>query len=251
VLRRTLTLAVVVARMLATSDAPAREGTVVPITVTGARVHAGDLIGALPADAALLDVGPAPAAAGSRFLSREELLMVLREQGVAYAGPLPDGFRIKRKLRVLTTAELTRVVAGALEGHLPKGTTFTGITPTAAVSVPEGWTSVTASVPRPPHRTGRLTTGSTVRFLEGADCIWSLGVEVQLSMSAEAVPFDVPRGSHVAFVIRRGLVEVRASGVVSTDADVGELTSVVVTTSGKALPARIEDPTTAVMVETP
>jgi flagella basal body P-ring formation protein FlgA len=63
--------------------------------------------------------------------------------------------------------------------------------------------------------------------------------------------YDVPRGSHVTFVIRRGLVEVSSTGTVTADADIGSVTPVVVMPSGRSLPARIEDANTAVMVDTP
>jgi DNA-binding IclR family transcriptional regulator len=88
-------------------------------------------------------------------------------------------------------------------------------------------------------------------FFEGDRALWSLSVAVDLLLSKEATVYDVPRGSRVTFMIRRGLVEVSSTGTVTTDADIGSVAPVVVMPSGRSLLARLEDAHTAVMVDTP
>ncbi len=231
--------------------AEGRAPSVITIAVTGTRVHAGDLVAGLATETAELDLGPAPTSTGTRFIPREELLSFLRERNVTLGASVPDGFRVRRALRSLSTSDLNGIVSTALAGHLPRGVAFAGLVASPTAVVPDGWSDVVAAVPRPPHRAGRLTSSATLRFMSGLECVWSLTVGVDLALSPDAVPFDVPRGSHVAFVIRRGLVELRATGVVSSDVDVGDVATVTVTPSGKSLPARLEDASTAVMVDVP
>jgi flagella basal body P-ring formation protein FlgA len=86
-------------------------------------------------------------------------------------------------------------------------------------------------------------------FFDDDEALWTLSVPVYLALSQEAMAYDVPRGTRVTFVVRRGLVEVRTSGTVTADVDVGSVAPVTVSPSGRSFPARLEDDTTAIMVE--
>jgi hypothetical protein len=225
----------------------ASELRVSSVMVRSPRVHLSDLVSGLP-DGSEVDLGPAPAFDGSRFIPREEVLKALGQRGASASGSLPDGYRVRRALRVLTVPDVVTMVTAATEGILPRGASL-GKVFAREVKVPDGWTEVRCTVPHPPHRTGSVSSTVTLGLYRGPDSLWVLTVPVELGLSDEAVPFDVPRGSHVNFVVRRGLVEVSSSGTVTVDADVGDVAAVAVAPSGRVLPARLEDANTAVMVD--
>ena len=138
-------------------------GRVSSVVVTGTRVHLGDLVSGLQDDLSGVDFGPTPASTGTRFISREDVVSALREHGADASVSLPDGFRVRRQLRVLRAAEVTRMVTDALQGKLPRGTTLAEIKAPESVRVPDGWTDVRCDLPRPPHRIRRCRRPSRSR----------------------------------------------------------------------------------------
>ncbi len=230
----------------AVGAAPSRVATVV---VRGTRVHVGDLVSGLPDAIQAVDLGPAPALEGSRLISRLEVTGVLADHGADPAVVVAEGYRVRRQLRVLTAADIAAMVRDAIPARLPRGATLGRVLPRQSVTVPDGWTDVRCEVPHPPHRAGLAVSNVLVSLYNGPDALWTLTVPVELVLSDDAVAFDVPRGSHVTVVVRRGLVEVRATGTVNVDADIGDLAPVTVLPSGRALPGRVEDATTVVLVE--
>ena len=224
---------------------------VTDVTVKGSRVHLGDVVAGLASEVADLDLGPAPSFRGTRVIGRDEIVRALHEQGIDGVRSVPEAVRVHRRLRTLNAAEVSRIVTSLLQERLPKGTTLGEVRPLPSVVLPDGWTDIYCDLPRPPHRTGPLASAVTLSFFEGDRALWSLSVAVDLLLSKEATVYDVPRGSRVTFMIRRGLVEVSSTGTVTTDADIGSVAPVVVMPSGRSLLARLEDAHTAVMVDTP
>jgi hypothetical protein len=239
-----------VALALVTLPRHAHGDSTVNITVLGARVHLGDVVPGLASDVASTDLGPAPASTGTRVVTRAEIEQALHAHGIDGSTTLPAAVRVHRKLRALDAAELSRIVTGALGEKLPRGAFLAGVR-ASHVSVPDGWTEVRCELPHPPHKAGPFASAANVTFFDGGQALWTLSVPVDLTLTAEAETYDVPRGSHVTFVIRRGLVEVSSSGTVTIDTDIGGVAPVVVAPSGRSLPARMEDARTAVMVESP
>jgi hypothetical protein len=219
------------------------------VSIVGSRIHLSDLISGLPEDVGKDDVGPSPAFAGTRVVTRSEVLALLLEHGVTSPPSLPDAYRVHRKLRALTSNEVTDLVTGDLRAKLPVGVSLGEVRAGRLTRVPDGYTAVRCEVPRPPHRVGRVASVATVAFLSGSDVLWTMTVPVDLLLSEAALPYDVPHGSHVFVLVRRGLVELRSEGTVTVDADIGTVTPVLVQASGRSFRARLEDAQTAVMVE--
>jgi hypothetical protein len=225
--------------------------SVVNVTVKGARVHLGDVLAGLDAAVANVDMGPSPASSGTRIVTRDEIAQALHEHGIDGSTTLPSAVRVHRKLRMLDAAEIGRVVGEGLEAHPARGTTLAGVRAPKTTPVPDGWTDVRCDLPHPPHKAGPFASAVTITWFDGTQALWTVNVPVDLVLSDEAAVYDVPRGSHVNFVIRRGLIEVTAKGTTTTDADIGGVAPVLVMPSGRSLPARLEDAQTAVMLETP
>jgi hypothetical protein len=220
------------------------------VSVSSSHLRVGDLIADLDSEAAAIDLGPSPAAGGSRVVDRDEILRAFREHGMDPPHVVPVAMRVVRKMQRIDRDTISSLVRTTLGENLPRGVTLTDVHATRA-SIPDGWTRTTCEIPRPPHKTGPLTSSANLTFFEGDQALWSLSVPVEIVLTQEAVPFDVSRGSHLSLVIRRGLVEVSAAGTASGDADVGGLVQVVLASSGRAIPARLEDKDHAVAVGLP
>jgi len=244
-------LSLVASAALATAGSPAAATSIVDVTVTGTRIHLGDVVVGLGPDVANVDMGPAPAATGVRMMSREELAEALHAHGVEHPAMLPRAVRVHRKLKRLSPDDLGRIVTDGLSGRLTRGVSLQTVNPTGAVTVPEGWTEVRCEVPRPPRRLGTLASAASVTFFDGSQALWTVSVPVALVLSQEATLFDVPRGTRVTLFVRRGLVEVSSSATVSSDADVGSVVPVVVAPSGRTLSARLETDHAAVVIDSP
>jgi hypothetical protein len=220
------------------------------VTVMGPRIHLGDVVIGLAPEVAETDLGPAPASTGTRVVTRSEMAEALHTHGIEGSTSLPFAVRVHRKLRVLDAGKISEIVTGALGEKLPRGTLLHAVRASGTVRIPDGWTEVRCDLPHPPHKAGPFASAVSLSFFAAGQALWTMSVPVDLLLTQEAESYDVPRGSHVTFVIRRGLVEVSSSGTVTIDADVGSVAPVVVMPSGRSLPARLEDARTAVMVET-
>ena len=64
--------------------------------------------------------------------------------------------RVVRAMRKLGAAELERLARGALSSTMPRGALLAAVRVPRTADVAEGWDSVTAALPHPPHRTGAL-----------------------------------------------------------------------------------------------
>lgn len=231
---------------------PAAASPPLRVAVTGARVRVADVVPDAPPDAAAVDLGPAPAPGGTRLIERAAILRALRERQATEPAHLPEAVRVSRRTRTLSPAELERLVRDALPpGRLPRGAALTAVRPPRALEVPAGWSAVAAELPRPPRRAGPFATTAYLSFLLGEDTLARVAVPVDLALPAGAAAPDLARGAAVTLVVRRGLVEVRASGSAGADADVGDTLPVVLRPAGRVLRARLVERDLALALEEP
>ena len=73
-------------------------------------------------------------------------------------------------------------------------------------------------------------------------------VTLVLELSHEAAAPTLAKGARVDLVIARGATRISASGVALDDAELGEVKSFRVSSTGKVLRARLDSPTLAVVV---
>jgi Chaperone for flagella basal body P-ring formation len=241
-------LATILLSLPAAAAGPGAHATEIPVASSHLRM--GDILADLDAESAAIDLGPAPAASGSRVVDHEELVRAFREHGIEPPHVLPGAVRIVRKMRRLSPRDLGDLVRSGLQESLPRGATVADVHGTST-SVPDGWTRATCEVPRPPHKAGSITSSASLTFFEGEQALWRMSVPVDLALSSEVTAYDVARGGHLTLIIRRGLVEVSASGTAGADADVGDLVPVILLPSGRTLSARLEDKDHASLVGTP
>lgn len=231
---------------------PAAASPPVRVAVAGPRVRVGDVLPDAPPDAAAVDLGPAPAVGGTRLIEREAILRALRERQATEPARIPESVRVSRRTRTLSPAEVERLVRDALPpGRLPRGAALTAVRPPRALEVPAGWSAVTAELPRAPRRAGPFAATAYVSFLLDGDTLARVPVPVELTLPAEAAAPDLARGAAVTLVVRRGLVEVRASASAGADADVGDTLPVVLRPAGRVLRARLVERDPAVALEEP
>jgi flagella basal body P-ring formation protein FlgA len=110
---------------------------------------------------------------------------------------------------------------------------------------------VSVELARPPRRVGPFSATAYLDLRRGDELIARVPVRVDLTLSAEAATPDLARGAAVTLVVRHGLVEVRASGSATADADVGETLPVMLRPSGRIIRARLIEPALAVALEEP
>jgi hypothetical protein len=222
----------------------------VDVPVSSYHIRVGDLIADLEPASAAVDLGPAPAANGSRVVDREEIVRAFHDHGLDPPRHIPAAMRVVRKMQHLDPKAVEDVVRSCLAVSLTRGATVAEVS-ASRTSVPDGWTRATCQVPRPPHKAGPLTSTASVVFFEEEQALWRISVPVGLSLSQEASQYDVPRGTHLTLVIRRGLVEVGTAATAGADADVGDLMPVFLLPSGRTISARVEDRDHAVALGSP
>lgn len=230
----------------------ARATPPVHVAVNGPRVLVGDVLRNAPPDAAAIDLGPAPAAGGSRLLDRAQILRALREHQATEPARIPEAVRVVRAVRVLRAPELDRLVRDALPpDRLPRGATLAAVRAPRPLEVPAGWSAVTVDLPRPPRRTGSFPTTALVSFLRDAEVLARVPVPVELTLTPEAALPDLARGAAVTLLVRQGLVEIRVSASAGADADVGDTLPVLLRPAGRVLRARLLERDLALAVEGP
>lgn len=214
------------------SAAPPRD-----VVVTGTRVHVADVVPSTDADTGAVDIGPSPTAGGSRLITRSEILAALAAKQVAAPAGVPDAIRVVRKAKRLSPSEMNSIVRGSVAAKPPaRGVRLAAVKLEHPVDVAEGWTRVDVDVPRPPKRVGSFTTTAIASFFAAdGDVTARVPVPVELEVSADGATYDTARGAPLTLIVRRGYVEVRASGVAMVDADVGDPVPVQLRTSGRVV----------------
>ena len=239
-------VALQVAASPATGATPVKE-----VQVMGPRVHLIDVVPTAPAAFATADLGPAPAPGGSRFVTQEELRTAAAGASAKVIASLPPAIRVVRKMRKLTAVDLERETRKAiLATGLRRGVTIAAVRAPKSSEIADGWTSITASVPKPPRRAGRVPTTAALTFSRGAEILARLAVPIDLDLAAEAAIPDIAKGAALAVTVKMGLVEITAAALAAADADIGEELLVTLRPSGRVLRAVLIAPGKA-LIATP
>ncbi|MFO0592820.1 MAG: flagella basal body P-ring formation protein FlgA [Polyangiaceae bacterium] len=221
------------------ASSPARGAAPVKeVQVVGPRVHLADVVPTVPAAVASADLGPAPAPGGSRFVTQDELRSAAAGAGAKVIASLPATVKVTRKMKKLTAAEVDKETRKAiLAVGLRRGVTIAAVRAPKLSEVADGWTAVTASMPKPPRKTGRVPTTCALTFSRGTEVLARLAIPVDLDLAAEAAIPDTAKGAAVVVTVKSGLVEISAAALAAIDADVGEEILVNLRPSGKQLRA--------------
>jgi hypothetical protein len=220
------------------------------VVIAHARLTVGDVLPTAAPDAAPMDLGLSPALGGSRMLDRDEIALAFTSRQMDAPADIPQVVRVTRKADHIGSVELDQIVRQALDARMPKGASLTGIHLTRPLEVPSGWTRVSAELPRPPRKTGPLSSATTLSFFEGDQPIAMASIPVDLVLSDLALVPDVSRGSRITLVIRRGLVEISTLGSANIDGDIGDAVPILLKPSGHIVQARIEDRDHAIALDT-
>jgi hypothetical protein len=148
-------------------------------------------------------------------------------------------------------AELARAALASSPVRLPKGTKVVAARPSTAtdVRVPIAPSRVTIDLTAPARRVGPVVATAVLVFWKDSDIAARIPLRLDLSVPPEALVYDVPKGGVVTLVVRRGLVEVSAQAVTSSDADIGDVVQVLLRPSGRALRAELVAKDRALAVE--
>ena len=243
--------ALVIAAAFALVAAPALADKAPPQKqIAHARVVLADIVDRCPEELASLDLGPAPAPGSTRLIAKADIEAALPEGAPRFK--IPQAVRVARKIKSLTVKDLESTATSALgEIELGRGAKLSAVHPRATVGVAEGYDSVTASLPRPPRRSGKFSTTATLSFREGDVELSRIEVPIDLDLPKEATQPDVKKGSKVTFVLDRGVVQIKATGTAGADVDVGDALSVTIVDSGRALRGRLVQRDPAVVEEIP
>jgi len=135
--------------------------------------------------------------------------------------------------------EIVRTALASSPGKLPKGARVVAVRASSTIEIPLAPTQTTIETSPVPRRAGSVSTHAVLSFWKEADVAARLPVTVDLDVPAAALLADVPKGTALTLVVRRGLVEVTAGAVTSADADVGDVIQVLLRPSGRAMRAQI------------
>jgi hypothetical protein len=147
--------------------------------------------------------------------------------------------------------ELARTAITTSAARLPKGAQLVAARPSvaSAVEIPIAPSRVTIEVTPPPRRAGAVVATAVLVFWKDAEVSARVPLHLDLTVPPEALLFDVPKGGVLTLVVRRGLIEVSAQAVTSSDADIGDVVQVLLRPSGRALRAQVVARDSAIAVE--
>lgn len=234
---------VMIAPGVAGASAPVAE-----VQVTTNHVHLSDVVHNAPAELADIDLGVSPGAGGSRIFDKGELALALGDKASRVS--LPNAIRIVRKMHKLDVAEVTKTATDGIT-HLTlwRGVTLAKVKPTHSSDVPEGWTKINIEIPKPPRRSGTLSTNATLAFETDGETTAKVIVPIELTLSEDAAKPEVAHGAMIQLVVKRGLVEVATPATAGADGDAGDVISVTVQASNRVLRARVQDATHVVALD--
>ena len=225
---------------------------ILQVAVLGPRIHVSDVVSGSTEDAGAIDLGPVPTAGGSRVIVRAEIVAALKEHGEVEPHAIPGSVRVVRKMTQLTAADIERTIREALtSSKMPRGATLAVVRAPRVLDLPDGYTSTTTELQKPPHRAGAFSTNVILSFFRDAEVLARVSVPIELSLSTDAASFDLVKGAPVTLVIRRGLVEVTAPATAAADADVGDAFPILLRPSGRVISARLTDKSHALSLEQP
>jgi hypothetical protein len=216
------------------------------VAVEGPRVSLAEVV----ADAPEADLGPAPALAGDRLLTKDDLVaVVISKGGDPKKLKIPAAVRLVRKTKKLAAAELEQELRSKLA--LKKGATLVAVRAPKSVEIASGWTSVEIATPKLPHKVGSFTTTATITFVRPPEVLGKSLVPIDLSLGPDAAKWDVVAKDVINLVVRKGVVEISAPATAGGDADVGDVLQVTVKSTGRVLQARLVARDRAIALEAP
>lgn len=213
---------------------------VAEVRTESTRLHFGDVVPAASGDLAAVDLGPAPVAGGSRLVTRAELEHAAKQAG-AEAPALPAAVRVVRKMADVAPLDLEALAQRAFAAAPRAHATLGAVKHPGKTMVPAGWDAVSMDLAKLPRKAGLVHTSMGLVFSREGETIARVDVMASFVLAPEHALPEVPRGSSVTLIIRRGSVEVTAPAVVTRDASFGDVVQVTVRTTGRAVRARLEE----------
>lgn len=156
----------------------------------------------------------------------------------------------KIRVRRLGASEVAAAIRDDLaERPMPKNASVVAIRANA-VEVASDFRRARVDLPPLPRRPGKITVQAKVTFVDGEDAaLFRTLVPIDLELPPGAAFPDIPRGSAISLVVKKGLLEVSVPAVAAIDADVGTILPVTLRPSGRVVRARAVDKDHAVAVE--
>ena len=153
---------------------------------TTERVHLRDL-GIVVGTMTDVDRGPSPPLGAIRTIERTEIVHALEAAKLRAPSKLPERVTITRKRRLLSQADVDRLVRSAIgPARMPNGAKL-GAVRGVSVEVPEGFDKVTAELPALAGRTGTVPAIAQLSFwLDGA-VIARIQVPLEFVVPSEAL----------------------------------------------------------------
>lgn len=216
------------------------------VAVEGPRVSLAELVESAPE----ADLGPAPAVAGDRLLTKDELVAAIVSKGFdPKKFKVPGAVRLVRKTRKVLAVELEKDLRARLS--LKNGASLVAVRAPKSVEIASGWTGVEIATPKLPHKVGPFSTTATLTFVRPPEILGKAIVPIDLSLSAQAAAWDVSAKDVITVVVKKGSVEISAPATAGADADVGDVLQVTVKATGRVLQARLTARDRAVALEAP
>jgi hypothetical protein len=220
--------------------------------VERSRLRVGDVVPTAPSEIAELDLGPSPAPGGSRVVARAEVEDKVRSAGYEPASlRIPAAVRLVGATRRIPQAELNELCQTALLKSLPAGITVVKANASRDLVVSPGATVLEAKVQRPPRQKGQFHTTAILEFQSDGEVVARAAIPVTLDVSERAAQPDIARGRRVTLVVDKRGIRVSTTGIVQTDANVGEIVQVQVASTGRVLKAEVKSSDEAEVIETP
>jgi len=221
-------------------------------TVDVSRLTLGDVLDALPAEVAALDLGPAPQPGGSRLVSRDEIERTLAEHGMSsVAIKMPGSVRVVGAAKRVSPPELARLAEPSVRAALPEGVEYVKLEAGSEVTLSPRARVEKVELGRFPRRAGTQRASAILVFGGDGGISFRLPATVVGVVSDEAARPDVSRNGRLLLVLQRGAMRVAADGAALADASVGETLPVRVSATGRVVRARIISASEAELLESP
>jgi hypothetical protein len=217
-------------------------------TVESARIRLADVVATKDPELAEIDLGPSPPPGSSRLFGRSEIVSMLKARGVTRAVAMPPVVRVQSAGRRFTADELESLIEPHARGSLPAGVVLKELRVARAVLTSPRAEIGEVRMPRLPRRAGELTITASADLLHEANVVARVPVTLVLELDRQAAAPLVQKGARLDLVIARGAARISAAGVALDDADLDEVRSFRVSSTGKVLRARVESATRAVVV---
>jgi hypothetical protein len=220
--------------------------------VERARLRVGDVVAGAPTEIADLDLGPAPPPGGSRVVGKNEVEEKIRSAGFEVSRvKVPAAVRLVAASRHIAPAELNELCQVELVKVLPAGISVVKANAPRELVVTPSATVREAKIGRPPRQKGQFQTTAMLEFQSEGEIVARAAIPVTLDVSERAALPDVPRGRRITLFVAKKGIRVSTTGVAQTDANVGDVASVQVATTGRVVKAEVKSADEAEVIQTP